>query len=187
MGRGLGPTQRKVLDFLEEQWENPSDPTFVGVHQSVVADRLASTHSEAQAIRRAIRTLKDRKLIGTTNLINDFDWWLVPVGENARSLDPRPTAQGKMAGFREGIVERLTSDWHQLDAIRSAVLGDRPETPADGAWDKDRQLFNRALKQLVRQGVVMSIGATNRTDQSGWQVRLSTEQEREWVERLKAG
>lgn len=184
MGKGLGPTQIKVLDFLKDRWANPTDPTFVGVHQSVVADQLASTHSEAQAIRRAIRTLKDRKLIGTANLHNEFDWWLVPVGENRFSTEPRPKALNKMAGFRDGITDRLTSDWQRVDAIRAEVLGERDSAEDAWGWDRDRQLFNRALKQLVQQGVATAIGATNKKDQSGWLVRLATHQEREWAERV---
>lgn len=181
MGRGLGPTQQKVLAYLQEQWANPSDPCFIGVPQAAVADALASTHSEAQAIRRAIRTLKDRKVIGTANLHNEFDWWLVPVGENRWSTEPRPKVEGKMATLRNAITAELPlSGWHSVAAIRDKVLGDRPATPADGAWewDRRRQLFNRAIKQLVDRVEVVRIGSTNKKDQSCWQIRRATEVDR---------
>ena len=178
MGRGIGPTQQKVLDYLHQRWANPTDPTFIGVPQAAVAAALATTHSEAQAIRRAIRTLKDRKVVGTAYLLNDFDCWLVPVGENCRSLDPRPKAEGKMATLRDAITAELPSaGWKRVDEIRDAVLGPRPATPLDGAWDWDRrrQLFNRTIKQVVTQGIAVTVGGTNKKDQGSWQIRRCTE------------
>ena len=181
MGRGLGPTQQKVLAYLQEQWANPSDPYFIGVSQAAVADALASTHSEAQAIRRAIRTLKDRKLIGSANLKNEFDWWLVPVGENRFSTDPRPKAESKMATLRAGITAELPlSGWHSVEAIRGKVLGTREAADDSWNWDRRRQLFNRAIKQLVKAGEVVSIGSTNKKNQSGWQLRRTTDVDRKF-------
>ncbi len=189
MGRGLGPTQQRVLDYLQRRWANPSDPTFVGVPQAAVADALASTHSEAQVIRRAIRSLKDRKLIGTANLHNEFDWWLVPVGENCRSLDPRPRSEGKMAALRDAITTQLPpTGWQQVALIREAVLGPRPATAPEGSWewDRRRQLFNRAIKQLKDRGEVVATGGTNKADQSQWQIRRTTDADRAFIERFSA-
>ena len=185
MGRGLGPTQQKVLQYLENRWQNPTDPTFVGVRRSAVAAELATTHSEAQAIRRAIRGLLDRKEVGTAHLMNEFDTWLVPVGENAYSTDPRPRAQGKLQGLREAIRALLTDEWQPVASIRAQVLGERPATAAEGAWDWDarRQLFNRALGQLRRAGTATVMGSSNKANQDEWQARLATELEREWMRR----
>ena len=187
MGKGLGPTQKKVIAYLEEQWKTaPARFGIQGIPQGLVAADLAATHAEAQALRRAVRTLKDRKLIGTAYLQNNYDCWLVPVGENCRSIDPRPKAQNKMAGFRQAITAELTEDWQPVAPIRQKVLGDREAAANAWGWDRERQLFNRSIKQLVDQGVVVSVGSTNKADQSGWQLRLMKDSERELFARFKA-
>ena len=185
MGKGLGPTQLKVLSFLQEQWKTaPARYGIQGIPQGAVAAQLATTHSEGQAIRRAIRTLKDRKVIGTAHLQNEFDCWLVPVGENRWSTEPRPKAQNKMARFRDAITAELTEDWQSVPPIRAKVLGDRDAADNAWDWDRDRQLFNRAIKQLVKAGDVVSIGSTNKANQSGWQIRLMRDAERQAIAAL---
>ena len=200
MGRGLGPTQRMVLDYLQERWASPTDPYFVGVGQDMVAADLAATHSEAQAIRRAIRTLKDRKLIGTAYLMNEHQCALVPVGENAFSTEPRPRETRQLEGLREAILQQLTHDWAAVPDVRDAVIGEEPHPVlVDGVfvwpdgevsrwhhWSKQRTLFNRALRQLVRGLLATSVGSTRSSHrQNDWQARLLTDQERQQLQRFK--
>ena len=177
MGRGLGPTQRAVLDFLEQRWSEPADPVLGPmVPQAAVAAALASGHSEAQAIRRAIRTLKDRNLIGTACLQTAHDLWLVPASNGQD--EPRPRSQRKLANLRAAIFHLLTPDWQQVQEIRLQVIGERPGREQKWAgsheWDRERQRFNRALSQLCHEGLAETVGMTHGYLQKGWLVRSVT-------------
>lgn len=172
MGRGLGLTQRKVLDYLERRWQDVDPVLGPMVPHAAVAAELATSHSEAQAIRRAIRTLRDRGVIGSVCMRNNHDVWLVPRGANGDLDEPRRKPEGKMPQFRAAIAELLTPKWQPVPLIRLAVLGERKDHAKPWQWDADRQLFNRALGQLCDGGVAVTSGSTTSHRQNGWMVRL---------------
>lgn len=70
MGRGLGKTQRAILDELDTQYWTPINDVFGTIYPETENEGLTSAarfgnRSKAQAFYRAIRTLEKRGLIET--------------------------------------------------------------------------------------------------------------------------